>query len=158
MEFAQALQDSAFARWVGESGSLLGYPTILFLHTLGLATVAGLNAGINLRVLGVAPALPLSWLVNLYPAMWTAFAVTTASGLALLIADATTKLAQPIFYVKLLFVGLAVANLQLLRKRVLNTGGGDQRPLPQNAKLLAVTSFVFLLAATVSGRLMAYVY
>ena len=32
--------------WVRESGSLLGYPAILFLHTIGLATVAGLNGAI----------------------------------------------------------------------------------------------------------------
>src|SRR5919109_475932 len=107
MEFAQALQDTAFARWVGESGSLLGYPTILFLHTIGLATIAGLNATINLRLLGVAPTLPLRPMVRFYPWMWVAFAITTASGLALLVADATTKLGQTIFYVKLLFVALS---------------------------------------------------
>lgn len=158
MDFAQTLQDTAFARWIGESGSLLGYPTILFLHTIGLATVAGLNAGINLRILGMAPAIPLSPLVRFYPTMWAAFAVTTLSGIALLMADATTKLAQPVFYVKLLFVALAVVNLQLLRTRVLANPMSDQRPLPRSARVLAITSFLFLAAATVAGRLIAYVY
>src|SRR5687767_12625796 len=37
MAFAEMLQQTALARWIGESGSLWGYPTILFLHTLGLA-------------------------------------------------------------------------------------------------------------------------
>jgi hypothetical protein len=157
MEFAQTLQDTAIARWIGESGSLLGYPTILFLHTIGLATLAGLNGGINLRLLGIAPGIPLAPLVRFYPTMWLAFAVTTVSGLLLLIADATTKLGQWIFYVKLLFVVLAVVNLQLLRSRVLAVAA-DDRPLPANAKLLALTSLFFLLAATVAGRLIAYVY
>jgi hypothetical protein len=151
------LQDTAFARWIGESGSLLGYPTILFLHTIGLATLAGLNASINLRILGIARALPLAPLVRFYPAMWIAFVVTTASGVALLMADATTKLAQPVFYVKLVFVALAVVNLQLLRTRVLADPAVDARPLPGNARMLAVTSFVCLIAATVAGRLIAYV-
>lgn len=158
MDFAQTLQSTALARWIGESGSLLGYPTILFLHTIGLATLAGLNASINLRLLGIAPGIPVAPLVRFYPTMWAAFAVTTASGLLLLIADATTKLAQPVFWVKLLFVGLAVVNLQLLRTRVLGDAMVDQRPLPGNAKLLAFTSLLFLLAATVAGRLIAYVY
>ena len=42
MDFLQPLQETAIAKFVGESGSLLGYPTVLFLHTIGLATVAGL--------------------------------------------------------------------------------------------------------------------
>ena len=158
MDFAQTLQNTALARWVGESGSLLGYPTILFLHTLGLATLAGLNAGINLRILGLAPAIPLAPLVRFYPAIWIAFGVTTASGLALLVADATTRLAQPVFYVKLLFVALAVVNLQMIRSRVLADPAVDSRPLPGGARALAFSSFAFLLAATVAGRLIAYVY
>src|SRR5918992_5407134 len=104
MEFAQTLQQTALARWIGESGSLWGYPTILFLHTLGLATLAGLSAGINLRILGFARTLPLAPMVRFYPTMWAAFAVAAVSGIALLIADATTKLAQTVFWVKLFFV------------------------------------------------------
>ena len=158
MEFAQALQDTALARWIGESGSLWGYPTILFLHTLGLATLAGLNAGIDLRILGLAPALPLSPMVRLFPTMWAAFVVAAASGTALLIADATTKLAQPIFWAKLLFVALAMVNMQMIRTRVFNDPMLDQRPLGGNARTLAVTSLVFWIAATIAGRLIAYIY
>ena len=54
MDFIIQLQHSAVMDWVRESGSLLGYPAILFLHTIGLATVAGLNGAIDLRLLGVA--------------------------------------------------------------------------------------------------------
>jgi hypothetical protein len=158
MDFAQALQQTALARWIGESGSLWGYPTILFLHTLGLATLAGLSAGIDLRILGLAPALPLAPMVRLFPTMWAAFAVAAATGVALLIADATTKLAQPVFWVKLLFVGLAVVNLQLIRKRVFGDPLLDQGPIRSNARLLAVTSLVFWIAATIAGRLIAYIY
>ena len=157
MGFAETLQTTAFARWVGESGSLLGYPTILFLHTLGLATLAGLNAAINLRILGVARSLALPPLARFYPLMWLALIVTTLSGVALLVADATTKLGQTIFYVKLLFVLLAVVNLQLLKRHVVSPPA-EGRPSGGSAKLLAVTSMVFLLGATIAGRLIAYVY
>jgi hypothetical protein len=156
MGFAETLQNTGFARWVGESGSLLGYPTILFLHTIGLATLAGLNASINLRLLGVARTIPLAPLARFYPTMWIALAVTTASGVALLVADATTKLGQTVFYVKLLFVALAVVNLQLL-KPYLAVPVADA-VVPRQAKLLATTSIIFLLGATIAGRLIAYVY
>jgi hypothetical protein len=157
MEFAQQLQQTAIARFVGESGSLLGYPTILFLHTLGLATVAGLSAGIDLRVLGLAPALRLGPMLRFYPLMWVAFAVATLSGLALLVADATTKLAQTVFYVKLLFVALAVVTMVLMR-RVLRDPMVDERPLDGSVKGLAAASLVLWIAATVAGRLIAYIY
>jgi hypothetical protein len=156
MEFAQQLQQTALARWIGESGSLLGYPLFLFLHTLGLATIAGLNAGINLRILGVAPGLKLGPMVRLYPTMWIAFVITVISGLALLIADATTKLAQPVFYMKLLFVGLAVVVMQLIRTRILADQQLDDRPPGGNARMLAVTSLLLWIGATISGRLIAY--
>ncbi len=156
MDFAQALQQTALARWIGESGSLWGYPTILFLHTLGLATLAGVSAGIDLRILGLAPALPLAPMARLFPTMWAAFAVAAVSGTLLLIADATTKLAQPVFWVKLLFVFLAVGNLWIMRKRVFGDPLLDQRPITSNARMLAVSSLAFWIAATIAGRLIAY--
>jgi hypothetical protein len=158
MEFAQQLQQTALARFVGESGSLLGYPTILFLHTLGLATVAGLAAGIDLRVLGLAPAVRLGPMIRLYPLMWAAFVIATLSGIALLIADATTKLTQTVFYIKLLLVALAVITMQLMRTRVLRDPMVDERPLDSSAKMLAAASLVLWIGATIAGRLIAYIY
>jgi hypothetical protein len=158
MDFLQTLQQSGFSKWVSESGSLLGYPTILFLHTIGLATVAGLNAGLNLRLLGFAPAVPLAPLGRLFPAMWLGFAVTAGSGLALLVADPVTRLSQAIFYVKLLFVALAVVNMQVLWTRVFRDAAGTAGAVPAGARTLALTSLFFWLAATTSGRLIAYVY
>ena len=157
MAFAEMLQQTALARWIGESGSLWGYPTILFLHTLGLAALAGISAGIDLRILGLAPALRLAPMVRFYPVMWTAFGVAAASGTALLIADATTKLAQTVFWVKLLFVLLAMINLQMMRTRVFGDPMLDQRPITSQARTLAATSLVFWIGATVAGRLIAYI-
>ena len=158
MDFLQTLQQSAFSKWVSESGSLLGYPTILLLHPIGLATVAGLNAGLNLRLLGFAPAVPIAPLGRLFPAMWLGFAVTAASGLALLVADPVTRLSQVIFYVKLLFVALAVVNMQMLWTRVFRDAAANPNAVPPSARTLAMTSLFFWIAATTSGRLIAYVY
>ena len=156
MEFAQQLQQTALGRWIGESGSLLGYPMLLFLHTLGLATIAGLNAGINLRILGIAPGIKLAPMVRFYPAMWLAFAITVISGLGLLIADAATKLAQPVFYVKLLLVLLAVVTMQIMKTRVLADPQLDERPFPARARTLAMASLLLWIGATIAGRLIAY--
>lgn len=142
--------------WVRESGSLLGYPTILFLHTLGLATVAGLSGAIDLRLLGVASKVPLSSLTRFFPFIWMAFGLTALTGVVLLIADAETKLASPVFYVKMVFIVLALINLNLLKRRIFADPNVDTRPLPSQATLLALSSLLFWVGATTAGRLMAY--
>jgi uncharacterized membrane protein len=155
MDFLLWLEQSGFSTWVREGGSTWGYPFILFMHTLGLGTLAGVSGAVNLRVLGFAPNIPLAPLKRLFPLMWLAFAVTAVSGTALLVADATTKLASPVFYVKMVFVALAVVNLQLIKRQVFTDRAGDM-PLAPNGRLLAVTSLLLWMAATTSGRLMAY--
>src|SRR5690349_6989128 len=112
MDFLTSLEQSSFAAWVREGGSLWSYPAILFAHTIGLATLAGVNAGIDLRLLGFARTMAIAPLKNLFPVMWLAFAVTAASGTALLVADMTARLNSPVFYIKMLLVALAVINLQ----------------------------------------------
>lgn len=156
MSFLIWLEETAIATWVREGGSLLGYPTILFLHTLTLATVAGLNAGISLRLLGFADKLPLASLTRFFPVIWWVFAVTAASGLALLVADATTKMMSPVFYIKMVFVGLALYTLHLMKTRVFRAPYLEGARLPSNAWLLAIASIVLWIAATTAGRLMAY--
>src|SRR4026209_1179030 len=125
MEFIAQLQNSAIMDWVRRSGSLLGYPFILFLHTIGLATVAGLNGAIDLRLLGVASRIPLAPLNRFFPFIWGAFGVSALSGVTLLIADAETKLRSPVFYIKMAFIIPALINLQLLKKRVFADPNGD---------------------------------
>jgi len=156
MEFLASLEGSALATWIRESSSLWAYPTVLFLHTIGMATVVGVNAGIDLRILGFAPELPLAPMIRFFPVMWAAFAINALSGIALVIADATTKLTNPVFYVKMVFIALAVINLWLVRTRVVRDPVIDMSPVSTNAKILAVTSLIFWLGAITAGRLLAY--
>ena len=155
MDFIKQLEQSGFVTWVREGGSLWGYPAVLFLHTIGLATVAGVRASINLRILGFAPKIPLSPMARLFPFIWAAFGVTAVSGTILLLTDATAKLSSPVFYIKMLFIALALANLQLLKKRVFLDPLVDTKPLSANARLLSVTSLILWIGATTTGRFMA---
>ena len=156
MEFLVSLEGSALATWIRESASIWAYPTVLFLHTIGMATVVGVNAGIDLRILGFAPELPLAPMIRLFPVMWAAFAINALSGTALLIADATTKLTNPVFYVKMVFIALALINLWLVKTRVVRDPVMDKSPVSTNAKILAVTSLIFWVGAITAGRLLAY--
>jgi hypothetical protein len=157
MDFIIRLQHTGVMDWFRESGSLVGYPAVLFLHTLGLGAVAGMSAVINLRLLGVAPKIPLAPLTRFFPIIWAAFWVTAFSGTILLIADAEQKLRTPIFWVKITFIILALVNLRLLRRRVFADPQLDEQPLSTQARLLAATSLIFWIGATTAGRLMAYI-
>lgn len=151
----ESLEQLSFIVWVRESGSIYGYATFIFLHTLGLSTLAGVNAGLDLRVLGFAPSLPLAPLRRLFPLMWTALGITVFSGVVLLMTD-MSKATLPVFIIKLLFIALAVTILRLLYVRVFNNPQADASPLPANARLLAATSLACWVGATIAGRLMAY--
>ena len=59
-DFLQRLQDSNFSYWVSTAPTLWAYPTILTLHTIGLAMVVGPNAVLDLRLLGAGSRVPIA--------------------------------------------------------------------------------------------------
>ncbi len=156
MDFLARVEATAFSTWVRESGSLWAYPGILFLHTIGLAFLVGMNVAVDLRILGFARGLPIAPLERAFPVMWAGFCVNAASGTMLLIADATTKLTNPVFYVKMGFITLAVVNMVILRRYVFRGQSLGATPLSWVVRTLAVTSLICWLGAISAGRLMAY--
>jgi hypothetical protein len=157
MAFLQTIENLGFSQWVKQSGSLWAFPGILLMHTYGMAVLVGIIAAIDLRILGFVPAIPLSPLRKFLPLVWLAFWVNAVTGTMLLMADATSKLVNPDFGIKMLFIALAVVTQLLLQKRVLADPEVDRRPLAPNAKMLAAASLVCWLGAITAGRLLAYV-
>ena len=155
MGFLKALETSAFSMWVRESGSLWSFPGILLVHTYGMGIMVGVILAVDLSILGFVPALPLQPLKKFFPLVWVAFWLNAITGTILLAADATTKLTNPDFGVKMAFIVLAVINQRMIQKRLF--GDSPSTPLPAGAKLLAWTSIVCWLGAITAGRLLAYV-
>ena len=156
MEFLAQLEATALATWVREAPTVWAYPTILFLHTVGLGFLVGGNVAIDLRLLGVARALPLAPLEKLFPYMWAGFWVNALSGAALLAADATTKLTNPVFTIKMVFVALGVVNMAWLKRPMFRAGGGEHAAAAGRARSVALSSLLLWIGATVTGRLMGY--
>jgi hypothetical protein len=157
MEFLTWLQGSAVSQWIASSPSLLAYPTFLTLHTAGMSIVVGACAVMALRVLGVAPDMPLTAFGHLPRVVWSGFAVNAATGLGLFAMDAEHKATQTVFYVKLLFIALALVCYARLRRRlVAGPGAAADARIGREAKALAVLSLILWTGATVAGRLMAY--
>ena len=116
MEFLQQIQNTAFGQWV-TSDSIFAFPAILLLHTYGMGILVGLVAGIDLLILGLAPALRLAPLKKCFPIIWVAFAVNAITGTMLFLGDAIT-MANSDFAAKMVFVALGVINLRVIQKRV----------------------------------------
>ena len=157
MDFLVQMEQTALAVWIRESTSLFAFPGILLLHTIGMALVVGIHAGIDLRILGLAPAIPLAPMQKFFPVLWIGFWINAVTGTLLLYADASTKLANPDFYVKMVFIALALINLRMQRTRIFRDPDVDKRPLSTNDKVLALTSLIFWFGAVTAGRLLAYV-
>jgi len=152
----ETLENLGLSTWVRESPSKLAYPTVLWLHVMGMGVVAGISAIISLRLLGVSPKTPIRPLERLYPLMWVGFWINAATGTALLLASASKRLVDPTFYVKMVFIFAGVAVLQLTRNKVFRRLGPDGMP-PDSAKALAWASLFCWLGAVTAGRLLAYI-
>ena len=156
MNFLAMLEQTGFATWVRESNSLLAYPSVLFLHTVGMGFVAGISALIDLRLLGCASEVPLTGVKKVLPFMWAGFWLNLATGLVLFMLDATTKSISPVFWTKLVFIGLAVW-MALNQRKIFSDPLADKRPIDMNGKIMAFASILCWMGAITAGRLLAYV-
>ena len=151
------LENTSLSTTLRDSPNVFLYPTILAFHTLGLAFFVGISSAIALRVLGVAPGLPLAPFRKFYPVMWIGFAVNAVSGALLLVIEPTKFLTMVDFYVKLLAIAGAVLCNRLLYLRIFKDPAPvDPNPLPLLDRMLAVTTLFFWAAAITAGRLTAY--
>ena len=151
-DFFATLENLPLSTWLRESNSIWAYPTMLTLHTIGLALLVGASAALDLRVLGWGQAMALADLRPLFRWMWVGFWINALSGVVLLAADATTKAAAPMFLIKLGLVTVAVVVMAAQRREVFAPAAA----VTTAAKGLAATSLTLWLAAIGAGRLMAY--
>ena len=156
--FLHTIEASSLSVWLRESLSLLAYPAFLAAHTIGLAFLAGPSVAIDLRILGVAPRLPLAPLERFYRLMWLGFYVNAVSGVVLLIAYPTKALTDPVFYVKLGFIALAVTYMQLIRNRVFRDSALSAESIAAKGRSLAIVSLCCWAGAIIAGKFMEYTY
>jgi hypothetical protein len=151
------VESTSLSMWVrGES--MLGFPTILSAHTLGMGFLAGTSAGIDLRLLGVANRVPLPELAKFYPVMWTALALNFASGTLLLIGYPYKAFTNPLFYVKLTLIAVAVYLAVRIRNQVLLQPNPDAASVLRAGRRMAAISLGCWAGVILAGRLLAYTY
>lgn len=151
------LEATALATWVRESPSLWAYPTVLTLHTAGLGIVVGAAVVVDLRLIGYAKRVRVATLAPLFTVMAWAFTLNAVTGVLLFIADATTKAKQPVFYLKLTLIFIALwctfATRRIIRE---NSEDTPVDTVPAHGARLAIASLLLWTGAIAAGRLMAY--
>ena len=160
MELLVWLENTGFGFWMREADylySLFPYTFVLAMHTVGLALLVGPKVAIDLRILGVAPSLPLAPMEPFFRLMWTGFWLNAVTGVILIPGFAIIRLTDPVFYIKLAIIALAIVNLRSTYREVFR-GGSDSRQPSARAKVQAVTSLGLWTAAIVTGRLLGYEY
>jgi hypothetical protein len=155
MDFMNWLEGASISLWLRESPSIWAYPTMLFIHTVGLSFAAGPSVAMDLRLLGFARRLPIAPLDGFFKVIWFGFWVNAASGVLLLAANATSKLTNPVFYVKMAFVCLAMAVMLALRRQVFRSADLESQP-GGAGRLLALVSIACWFGAITAGRFMTY--
>jgi hypothetical protein len=156
--FLQAIEDTGFSTWLRESESPFAFYFILLFHTFGLALLVGANAVVDLRLLGVARAIPLAPLKRLFRIMWIGFATNALTGILLVFAYPTKTLTNWDFYAKLTIIGFAVWIMQRQKKQIFEDSSLSEADMMARGASLAKWSLVLWFGAITAGRLLAYTY
>lgn len=151
------LENTALSQWVVGSESMLAFPGILALHAIGMGLAAGLAAVLDLRILGVASGVPLVEFRRFQPVLWGGFWLNAVSGVLLLVGYPTKALTNPVFYLKLLLIAVAMV-LFVRIDRLIRASDPAAPATAQRLRRLAVTSLVCWGGAITAGRFLAYTY
>jgi len=130
-------------------------PTVLTLHTAGMAALVGASWVLDLRLLGINRNVPLTAYRWVFRAVAIGLIVNLLTGVLLFMKNATTWGTALPFLAKMAFVVASAATILPIRTYVLNSGAGPSK-ISDRARLLAIASIVAWTAAVTAGRLLAY--
>ena len=151
------IEQTSASIWLRETDSLFGFWFFLSWHAIGMVLLVGASTVVGLRVLGVARDLPLAPLTSLYRYMWIGFWIQIVSGTVLLYAYPTKILTNLDFYLKLIFIAIAVYLMQRLKSRVLNDPRMSETVM-SSGRAIAVAVLICWVGAISAGRVLAYTY
>jgi hypothetical protein len=151
-----ALQESALGHAMRSSVAL--YPAAEILHILGFVVLVGSILALDLRLLGLGRAIPISPMARfLLPMSLFGFLLAISMGFLLFSADAAHVVRNPAFQTKLVLIAAALVNSAIAH-------AGPWRHLAQwgteasaGAKVMAALSLLLWLSAVCAGRLIAYI-
>jgi hypothetical protein len=157
-EIFNTIEQTGISKWIRYTPSMFGFYFILLCHTIGLSLLVGTSAILDLRILGIASALPLKPMKQLFRFIWVGLAINVTTGLLLLTGYPTKALTDLDFYVKISFITLAVLTMRRLYLRVFADPTLTETAMIAKGKLLAKFSIFFWIGAVWAGRMLSETY
>ena len=161
MEVLAWIEQTPVSLWVREAPTIWAFAFVLLLHTVGLGMVAGTAVILNAYAIRRPDIWRAAQLEPWFQFAWLGFAINLVSGGLLLAAYPTKALTDPVFYLKIACVVVAMFELQWLRGHFGGRAADASVGVPASAdaiRVAAIIAFAFWSAAVVTGRLLAYTY
>ncbi len=150
------LQNTGIARMVQES--IWGYPIVLSSHAVGMAILAGIVLMINFRILGLAPAIPLSALKTMFRFALVGLVINLVSGLMLFVANADAFFQSNPFRIKIILLIVGITLMVKMSGQFFDRTDSVEDMVPtKQVKTMAVISSVAWFGVIIAGRLIAYI-
>lgn len=155
MNFLRILESTAFSEWV--LTSMLGFPTMIAVHSIGMAVAAGLTIMVTLYLYRFAAGFDQAKLPGILRIATWGFILNLVTGLILFVPRGTEYLANVTFLVKMLLVLISAAILIWLKSHVTQLAGESVDVCSSvPARRLSLLSSATWIGAIVTGRLIAY--
>jgi hypothetical protein len=156
LKFLTYLEASAFSEWV--LTAMLGFPTLIALHSVGMAVAVGLTFMVTLRLNQFITGLSLQQIPRfLTIAVW-GFILNFFTGLALFIGRGPEYIQSYTFLTKMLLVAISAIILFWLRRHLKSIELTTEILVTdRKAKTMSLISTVTWFGAVVAGRLIAYI-
>ena len=152
MAFLESLKASAFSEWL--SISLAGFPTLIAVHSVGMAAVVGLSLVVAIRLHRPLPGIEAALLPRLLDVAVWGFTINLVTGLLIFIPKGPQYIASGIFLLKMLLVVVGATAVFVLRRRMRRAPRSPDRDGP--AQWLSLLASASLFGAVITGRLIAY--
>lgn len=157
--WAEWLENTKLALWIAEGA--YPFPILETLHVIGVSTVVGTIAIVDLRLLDLASrSRSVRELVDeTLPYTWGGFALALLTGALMFISKATTYLDNVPFRIKLCILALAGLNMMAFHFatfRSVDTWNHGVRT-PSGARIAGATSLALWVAVVCFGRWIAFV-
>jgi hypothetical protein len=150
------MEATSFSNWI--LASAVGWPFMLSLHAIGLATIVGIVFALALRLLGIYRTIPCSALEKFVFVAWLGVALNVFTGFSIFMSQATYYITNVPFLMKITFILIGCGTLWYTQKVLKRDAAGWDAAgtIPAIGVQLASGLLVFWTLSVVMGRLIAY--
>lgn len=158
MQFLDWLEHSPLSMWIKESESLWPYDIFcLSMHSVGMSLFVGFSTALALRGLGYAPRVPFDPLRRFLPVVYAGFWMAVVSGIGLFITYPVKAVRNPVFWIKMIGVVVAVACVRQITREFFGhgvlPGSTHVSERARRASFRLLTAWFVTISA---GRMLAY--